>query len=239
MSLDHPFEREMNLEERNALGEALHASVDRPGYHKMILWGVAWLGLAVASPVAGLFVLSRFSSVLVLVVAMVPLFVVFLISVFVGGNIIRGAISIRGFATQQLRTGIPKINAALRDGKVLVFSAEADSVIEFEEFDDEGAGFLFSIKGGTSLLLKGQHVFPADGKSDWPNTKFDIVRSSTHDLWIGIFCSGVLLPPSRVIPLAECVEDFVWDSFEKHFDKSADQVLATLLKNPSSAFPNP
>lgn len=103
---------------------------------------------------------------------------------------------------------------------------------------DEGTGYLYDIGEGKLLFLAGQQYFPIREEEDslWPTDAFEVVRMSQGDYWIGIFCSGQLLEPRRVVPASEWREDFVFEHCEDVIEAKLDEYVASrIAKPPGSA----
>jgi hypothetical protein len=132
------------------------------------------------------------------------------------------------------RRTVPQLQAALRAGRVDAKHVTARGVIEIAEVEDESPGYLFDVGDGNTLFLKGQRYVPAQTSDDgrWPNTDFEIVRSPTEHLWIGIFCSGEKLEPSAVIESTKCKDNVTWSEREELVQGTPESVLKTLLKAP-------
>ena len=111
---------------------------------------------------------------------------------------------------------------ALENGRVSIKKVKSNRVIEIEEYEDEGAGYIFDIGNGKILFLKGQRFFPADESMEWPNSEFEIVRTVHGNLWIGIFCYGKGLEPAQVIPTSKCKQDIVWADREDLLNGNVD-----------------
>lgn len=125
---------------------------------------------------------------------------------------------------------IPEIKAALADGRVFVKKVSTDAVIELIEFEDEGSGYIYDVGDGRILFLKGQRFFPVDDGNPWPNSEFEIVRTVHCDLWIGIFCSGESLTPTRELETSECIDDIVWADREDILDGNIEQFAKSITK---------
>lgn len=132
------------------------------------------------------------------------------------------------------RNTLPKLQAALKEGRVAVRHVTALGVIEIGEGEDEGPGYLFDVGDGKTLFLKGQRYIPAEASDDrhWPNTDFEIVRSATEQLWIGLFCSGKKLEPSAIMESTKCKDDVTWSEREELVQGTPELVFKTLLKAP-------
>jgi hypothetical protein len=113
------------------------------------------------------------------------------------------------------RDQVPQLEAALADGNVRALHVEAAAVVEIEEGEDEGAGFVFDVGDGRLLFLKGQRYWPAEDGTTWPNTCFDVVRTVVGDRWVGIFCDGAPLEPADVVAAADRKDDIVWEEHEE------------------------
>ena len=134
----------------------------------------------------------------------------------------------KGYAKQFRQQTYPKVTEALADGMVNVKQVVTAEVIEIEEFEDEGPGWIFDIGGHQCLVLKGQRYCPNDEHAVWPTTKFEIVRTAKHDLWVGIFCAGVPLKPSQRIPSDKFPQKFVWGELETVMAGEPAKVIKSL-----------
>lgn len=125
---------------------------------------------------------------------------------------------------------VPQIERALVDGRVHAKQVTASAVIEIEQSEDEGAGYIFDIGQGKSFLLKGQRYIPVDDTMPWPASVFEIVRSADKQLWIGLFSKGEPLTPIRVIGMEDCSEDFIESEKEEILEENPEAVLNGILK---------
>jgi hypothetical protein len=125
------------------------------------------------------------------------------------------------------RRDAPEIQAALRDATVNVLAVRATAVATIEPFEDEGDGFIFDVGDGQVLFLKGQDYQPADDTIPWPNTEFEIVRSTVGNRWIGLFCGGAPLTPAIVLQSSDCNED-VWGPHEDVIDASLEEFVRSI-----------
>lgn len=123
---------------------------------------------------------------------------------------------------------VPAIHAALRDGTVHLIAVRATAVVTIQQFEDEGAGFIFDVGDGQVLFLKGQDYQPADDAMPWPNTEFEIVRSAVGNRWIGIFCSGAPLTPITILRNAECNQDINSADHEDIVDASMEEFVRSI-----------
>jgi len=130
---------------------------------------------------------------------------------------------------------LPELRKAFEDGRVAVKHVAASVVIEIEEYEDEGQGYLFDVGGGNVLLLKGQQYFAenqfaAGGGNPWPNTRFDIVRTLHGNCWLGIFCQGDSLEPIRTIAAEDLREEYTWDDREEVRRGTLDEVARAICR---------
>lgn len=126
------------------------------------------------------------------------------------------------------RKDIPEIEEALRDGRVSVKKVVTHLVVEIEGDEHSGVCYVFDVGEGKSLLLKGDEFLSVVDDAKWPNTEFEIVRTVHGDRWIGVFCLGEELAPSRSIPIEECDPDFYWGSREELVNGSAEEYVRSL-----------
>jgi hypothetical protein len=149
---------------------------------------------------------------------------------FFGGNMVSGWLRWGGTVRKLRAEREPLVREALADGRVEVTRVVAQGVIELEEFEDEGQGFVFDIGGGQSLLLKGQNYLPEDQAAPWPSTEFELVRTAKHRLWVGLFNRGQALTPQQRVPLTEFPSDFVWAEEERIVPLPPEELVARLRR---------
>jgi hypothetical protein len=123
---------------------------------------------------------------------------------------------------------VPEIRAALQTATVQVTTVRATAVATIEQFEDEGHGFIFDVGDGQLLFLKGQEYRPVDDAMPWPNTEFEIVRSTVGDRWIGIFCTGAALAPTTVLQSSDCKEEIIWAIREDVITAPMDEFLRSI-----------
>jgi hypothetical protein len=139
----------------------------------------------------------------------------------------------RRHARDHAERAVPSIQAALRDATVNVTSVHATAVATIEQFEDEGDGFIFDVGDGQLLFLKGQEYRPDDDAMPWPNSDFEIIRSTVGDRWIGIFCSGAPLEPTSVLQSSECKHEIVWAHREDVVDATMDDFIRSIRAEPN------
>lgn len=128
------------------------------------------------------------------------------------------------------KTTHPLIRNVLAADRVRSLDVSALAVCVIEEFEDEGAGYIFALGDGKSLLLKGQKYVPDRGDMPWPAAQFSIVRSEDGALWVGIFSSGPELPPARTVQIRDCTQAFAWSEQEDVLDGEPDDILKQIMK---------
>lgn len=121
--------------------------------------------------------------------------------------------------------------SVLEDGRVIVKRVHATAVVEIEELEDEGPGYLFDIGGGEVLFLKGLDYGPYDDETPWPNTDFEIVRGLVDGEFVAMAYHGKALPPARVVRHHEVDAEAVWDEREEVLRMSLDQAVKRILRS--------
>jgi hypothetical protein len=221
--------RLMTTSERLELEKANSEGGENPVKGKELMFGCLLTAGSILCAALLFFVVTAQKSLLVVFVASPILVIVGIVLFFLGANMVLGCFRWRGYAKKFRQKTRPKVTEALADGMVSVKQVVATEVIEIEEFEDEGGGWIFDIGEGQCLVLKGQRFFPNDERAAWPNTQFEIVRTAKHNLWVGIFCAGTQLEPSQRIPSAKVPEKLIWDEMETVISgKPADVVRALL-----------
>jgi hypothetical protein len=97
---------------------------------------------------------------------------------------------------------ISDISSALSGGRARALRVVASRVVEFEEIEDEGAGFAFQVDAQRILFLHGQQYYPND---TFPSTDFEVVEFLSSDrrpIGEQIVNRGVRLTPERIIGAA-------------------------------------
>lgn len=126
---------------------------------------------------------------------------------------------------------IPIIKQVLEEGSCLSRDFRACEVYEIEEFEDEGAGYIFKLENNKCLLLKGQQYLPEKEMMPWPASEFSLVYSVDKNLWIGLFSSGAKLEPTRTIKMEECTDEYIWSEHEDVVDGSPEDILKGIVKS--------
>lgn len=131
-------------------------------------------------------------------------------------------------AQQFRRTALPAIQAALRDGTVQSITVRATAAATIEQSEDEGDAFIFDIGNGQLLVLNGQEYDPVDDTTPWPNSEFEIVRSTVGNRWIGLFCSRPALKPTTVLQSSDCKEEIIWGHREDVVTASMKEFIRSI-----------
>ena len=151
-----------------------------------------------------------------------------ILSLFLIFTLIRGYIHWSRVGREFRQTDVPAIQAALRDATVQVTSVRATAVATIEQFEDEGDGFIFDVGNGQLLVLKGQRYWPVAETMPWPNSEFEIVRSTVGNRWIGIFCSGNLLKPITTLRSSDCKDGVIWSDREDVVNVSMEEFVRSI-----------
>lgn len=128
------------------------------------------------------------------------------------------------------RSTLPLLKRALERGEVRTKRVVASSVIEIQEVEDEGPGYIFNVGDSRSLLLKGQRYLPVEQSMPWPASEFEIVRGMDEELWIGIFSKGDPLEPVTTVTTAQCRAEFAWSVREDVVEGEPQAVLRALAE---------
>ncbi|HEX8393948.1 MAG TPA: hypothetical protein VF665_16515 [Longimicrobium sp.] len=113
------------------------------------------------------------------------------------------------------------------DGRVVVKRVTACAVVEIEEVEDEGRGWLYDLGDGRVLFLKGLDYSPLDDDTPWPNTEFEIVRGLVDREFVAMAYHGRALAPLRVIRRDEYDVQAMWDEREEVIEGTLEEVIRT------------
>ena len=107
-----------------------------------------------------------------------------------------------GMPSRRLMRGqIPIFEGALETDRVREVRLRSGRVVEFEEFEDEGACYAFAHGDGSSVFIVGQEFYEDD---DFPNSDFsmiEILGKSGIPIDILTVNRGRKLTPERVVPV--------------------------------------
>jgi hypothetical protein len=216
--------REITPEERESVPPPArhhHVTPRSPGYRSeawmLAVAAVVLVGIVVVRGVPTGSVAAGLASA-----TLVP--VVLFISAFVKDARFRAAHRPTPFVPPAPRTSV------LEDGRVLVKRVQATAVVEIEELEDEGPGYLFDIGGGQVLFLKGLDYPPYDDETPWPNTDFEIIRGYVDGEFVGMAYHGRALPHTRVLRHHEVDAEAVWDDREEVLNMSLDQAVKHIVR---------
>jgi hypothetical protein len=225
--------RRMNEAERSLLTEWVTDVQPFITFRDTVKWSIVWSGgllcCGLLAACMFLFDLSPVGGAIVGAIVGGPLAIIGVICLYVLIRMWSGYIHWSAIHRSFIRNDLPELKQALLTGMVTVKKICAKAVIELEEFEDEGGGYIFDIGDGQVLFLKGQQYFPVNDEMPWPNTRFEIVRTNPGNRWVGIFCYGGELPPLRTIQTSECNEDVVWAEHEEIADGDLESFAKSLL----------
>jgi hypothetical protein len=126
------------------------------------------------------------------------------------------------------RDELPKLERALRDNTAWVRRVQPNQVIEIWQYEDEGDGYIFDVGNGKLLYLKGQWTEFDDENAPWPNTDFEIIRTSRDHLFLDIICLGQKLEPIRAIASSELIKHD-WEEHDELFDGDLNAYADSLV----------
>jgi hypothetical protein len=218
----------MTDRERRVLERSIDVASQSESGKRSLGWAASWFAGFVLFTSVGVFTVARPRGILSVLgaFAIVLGLVFFLLCVLV----LRGYFSWRRFWRRWRSEQEPGIRRALEDGRVMSRRFTATSVIELEEWEDEGPGYLFQVADGKVLFLKGQPYATAEDDTAWPNSDFELVRTLQGNRWVGIFCHGESLTPLRVIAQDQLRDDVIWSEREDVVEGSVESVAASITK---------
>jgi hypothetical protein len=94
----------------------------------------------------------------------------------------------------------------LESGQAHVITCRPTRIIEREEFEDEGALWIFDGGAGRYLVISGQEYYETPR---FPSSHFEVVMGARHHLVIGIRSYGLRIPST--LPVTG--DDIPWDNF--------------------------
>ena len=94
----------------------------------------------------------------------------------------------------------------LQSGQAHVITCRPSRIIEREEFEDEGAFWIFDGGEGRYLVISGQEYYETPR---FPSSHFEVVMSVRHRLVVGIRSHGLRVPSTVVVK----GDEISWDSF--------------------------
>lgn len=109
-----------------------------------------------------------------------------------------------------------KVENEIENGKAQVLKIKTEKVIKRKESYDLGSGFYIKISENETLYLQGQHLDQLQYSRKFPNTEFEISKTSlTFNEYLNIQTFGKYLKPEKKL------KAFSKEEFEKdkvHFD---------------------
>ena len=143
---------------------------------------------------------------------------VILIGIFVRfpvvGAVIAGVFGLMRFKGYRERRRLRRHMLALRQrlaeelesGQAHAITCRPSRIIEREEFEDEGALWIFDGGDGRYLAICGQEYYATPR---FPSSHFEVVMGALHRMVVGIRSHGSRVPSTLVVK----GDDIAWDSF--------------------------
>jgi hypothetical protein len=131
---------------------------------------------------------------------------------------------------------LPKLDRALRDDTAWVRRVQPNAVIEIWQYEDEGDGYIFDVGNGKLLYLKGQWIEIDSETSPWPNTDFEIIKTTRDRLPLDIICHGEKLEPLRGIASSDHV-NYDWEDHDELFDGELNAYADSLVDELKGNYP--
>lgn len=125
-----------------------------------------------------------------------------------------------------------KLIEELEAGDAHVITCCPARIIEREEFEDEGAFWIFDGGNGSYLALCGQEYYETPR---FPSAQFEIVMGARHKSVIGIRSGGLRIPSTQVVS----GDDVAWEMFPAKditlFQAPANAELPEILRSLGAA----
>ena len=99
-----------------------------------------------------------------------------------------------------------RLTEELESGQAYAITCQPSRIIEREEFEDEGAFWIFDGGDGRYLAICGQEYYAT---SRFPSSHFEVVMGARHRLVIGIRSHGLRSTSTIVVK----ADNIAWDSF--------------------------
>jgi hypothetical protein len=118
-----------------------------------------------------------------------------------------------------------KIKAALMEGYAEVTRITAKKIIECEFSDELFTGFFIDVSNGRTLFLQNEHFDRLKALEKFPNTEFEMVKTTTDKIFVDTILKGDQLHPVKKIlhPSKNPYETYGaqndWQLLEIPFDK--------------------
>lgn len=121
----------------------------------------------------------------------------------------------------------------LATGEAHAIKCSPTRIIEREEFEDEGAFWIFDGGDGSYLALCGQEYYES---RRFPSSLFEIVLGARHKSFIGIRSKGPRIPSTLIVS----GKDISWDTFPGKditlFRAPANAELPEILRGLGAAY---
>jgi hypothetical protein len=125
-----------------------------------------------------------------------------------------------------------KLVEELEAGNAYAIACRPARIIEREEFEDEGAFWIFDGGNGSYLALCGQEYYETPR---FPSAHFEIVMGARHKSVIGIRSKGLRIPSTQVVS----GKDIAWEMFPAKnitlFHAPANAELPAILSSLAAA----
>jgi hypothetical protein len=130
------------------------------------------------------------------------------------GAVVAGAFALMRFSGYRERRRLRRYMLAYRQrlaeelesGQVHSITCRPSRIIEREEFEDEGALWIFDGGDGRYLAICGQEYYETPR---FPSSHFEVVMGARHRLVVGIRSHGLRVPSSLVVK----GDDIAWENF--------------------------
>ena len=130
------------------------------------------------------------------------------------GAVVAGAFALMRFNGYRQRNRLrrhmlayrQRLAEELESGQAHTITCRPSRIIEREEFEDEGALWIFDGGEGRYLVICGQEYYETPR---FPSSHFELVMGARHRLVIGIRSHGLRVPSTIVVK----GDDIAWDSF--------------------------
>jgi hypothetical protein len=130
------------------------------------------------------------------------------------GSVVAGAFALMRFSGYRERRELrrhmlahrQRLAEELESGQAYAITCRPSRIIEREEFEDEGALWIFDGGNGRYLAICGQEYY---GTPRFPSSHFEVVMGARHRLVVGIRSRGLRAPSTLVVK----DDDIAWDSF--------------------------
>ena len=125
-----------------------------------------------------------------------------------------------------------QLSEELDSGIARAITCHPKRIIEREEFEDEGAFWIFDGGNGRYLAICGQEYYETPR---FPSSQFEVIMGSRHGSVIGIRSRGLRVPSTLVVS----GDDIAWETFPDRpitvFSAPANAELSVILRGLDAA----